>query len=79
MKAKKTELQKKFEAQTPTIMSVNAYEYLITYAAWLEVQIEKLHSLCVSISQCNRGEGLPVDVVFDLMELTEEYRYEKSE
>lgn len=37
----KTELQKKFEEQTPTIKGVKTKEYLQTYCAWLEFQMEK--------------------------------------
>jgi hypothetical protein len=40
----KTKLQKQFELQTPTIMgnSISGKEYLQTYCAWLEFQVEKL-------------------------------------
>ena len=39
----KTKLQKQFEEQTPTIMGagISSKEYLQTYCAWLEFQIEK--------------------------------------
>lgn len=37
----KTNLQKTFEEQTPTIKNTNGLEYLQTYCAWLETQIEK--------------------------------------
>ena len=41
---KKTTLQKEFEDKTPTIKNVDRIEYLQTYCAWLELQIEKLES-----------------------------------
>lgn len=41
MKDKRTELQKQFEAQTPTIKNINGNEYNLVYCAWLEFQIEK--------------------------------------
>lgn len=40
-KDKRTDLQKVFEKQTPTIIGVSAKEYIQTYCAWLEFQIEK--------------------------------------
>lgn len=36
----KTELQKKFEKQTPTIKGVGRIEYLQTFVSWLHLQIE---------------------------------------
>ena len=41
MKDEKTDLQKVFEKQTPTIIGVSAKEYIRTYCSWLEYQIEK--------------------------------------
>ena len=43
MEDNRTELQKKFEEQTPTIKGKNIrpLEYLRTYCAWLELQVEK--------------------------------------
>ena len=38
----KTKLQKEFEKQTPTIKNVSDKEYLQTYCAWLEKQVEKV-------------------------------------
>ena len=37
----KTELQKQFEEQTPTIKDVTSTEYLQTFITWLHLQIEK--------------------------------------
>tara|TARA_Y100000385_G_scaffold111167_1_gene115394 strand:+ start:397 stop:639 length:243 start_codon:yes stop_codon:yes gene_type:complete len=36
----KTELQKKFEKQTPTIKGVGRIEYLQTFVSWQHLQIE---------------------------------------
>ena len=41
MKDNKTELQKEFEAQTPTIKGVGRIEYLQTFVTWLHLQVEK--------------------------------------
>lgn len=43
MKAEKTANQIKFEEQTPSINDVNIHpvEYLQTFAAWLELQIDR--------------------------------------
>ena len=38
----RTELQKEFEAQTPTIKDVSGVEYLQTFCTWLQFQIEKI-------------------------------------
>ena len=37
----KTELQKQFEEQTPTIKGVTDKEYLQTFISWLHLQVEK--------------------------------------
>jgi len=38
----RTELQKKFEDETPTMkVPITQVEYLQTYCAWLELQVEK--------------------------------------
>lgn len=42
MKDNRTELQKKFEEQTPTIRGVRPIEYLQTFVSWLHLQVEKL-------------------------------------
>jgi hypothetical protein len=42
METKKTKLQEQFEEQTPTIKEVGSVEYLQTYCAFLEFQVEKL-------------------------------------
>ncbi len=41
MKDNRTELQKEFEAQTPTIKGVSRIEYLQTFVSWLHLQVEK--------------------------------------
>ena len=41
MKDDRTELQKEFEAQTPTIKCVSKIEYLQTFVSWLHLQVEK--------------------------------------
>jgi hypothetical protein len=41
MKDDRTELQKEFEAQTPTIKGVGIIEYLQTFVSWLHLQVEK--------------------------------------
>lgn len=38
----KTRLQQQFENETPTIKGVSGKEYLQTFCAWLETQVEKL-------------------------------------
>ena len=48
----RTELQKEFEAQTPTIKGVGRIEYLQTFVTWLHLQVEKA-----------RGQSLPIDDV----------------
>lgn len=42
LKNKKTELQKEFETQTPTIKNIYGNEYNLAYCAWLEFQVKKL-------------------------------------
>ena len=37
----KTDLQEKFEEQTPTIIGKGKYEYLQTFITWLHYQIKK--------------------------------------
>jgi len=37
----KTELQKQFEKQTPTIAGIQETEYLQTFISWLHLQVEK--------------------------------------
>lgn len=37
----KTELQKQFEKQTPTIKGITGTEYLQTFISWLHLQVEK--------------------------------------
>lgn len=39
----KTELQKQFEEQTPTIKGITGTEYLQTFISWLHLQVEKAH------------------------------------
>lgn len=41
MKDNKTELQKKFEDQTPTIKGVTQIEYIQTFVTWLHLQLER--------------------------------------
>ena len=41
MKDNRTELQKEFEAQTPTIKGVCKIEYLQTFVSWLHLQVDK--------------------------------------
>lgn len=41
MEDNRTELQKKFEEQTPTIKDVGRIEYLQTFIAWLHLQVER--------------------------------------
>lgn len=40
----KTELQKQFEAQTPTLKKDHGVEYLQTFITWMHFQVEKLQS-----------------------------------
>ena len=42
LNSKKTELQKEFEAQTPTIKGIYGNEYNLVYCSWLEFQVKKL-------------------------------------
>lgn len=42
MKDNRTELQKEFELQTPTIKGIRGNEYNLVYCAWLEHQVNKL-------------------------------------
>jgi len=42
LKGEKTELQKEFEAQTPSIKGIYGNEYNLVYCAWLEFQVKKL-------------------------------------
>jgi hypothetical protein len=37
----KTDLQKEFEKQTPTIKGITGTEYLQTFISWLHLQVEK--------------------------------------
>ena len=39
---KKTELQKRFEEQTPTIKGISQVEYLQLFISWLHLQVERL-------------------------------------
>jgi len=41
MQSNKTDLQKEFEKQTPTIKGVSEIEYLKTFISWLHLQVEK--------------------------------------
>jgi len=41
MKDNRTELQKEFEAQTPTIKGVCKIEYLQTFVSWLHLQVDR--------------------------------------
>ncbi len=41
MEDNRTELQKKFEEQTPTIKGVGRVEYLQTFVSWLHFQVER--------------------------------------
>jgi hypothetical protein len=41
MEDNRTELQKKFEEQTPTIKGVGRIEYLQTFVSWLHLQVER--------------------------------------
>lgn len=41
MKDNRTELQNKFEEQTPTIKGVGRVEYLQTFISWLHLQVER--------------------------------------
>ena len=50
MKYDKTELQKEFEEQTPTIKGVSRIEYLQTFVSWLHLQVEKNKN-----TWCNTG------------------------
>lgn len=71
MKGKKTNLQKVFERQTPTIIGVHGREYLITYCAWLEFQIEKPITInwlinnkeILSIRAIEKAIGCPTDTL----------------
>jgi len=73
MKDNRTELQKKFEQQTPTIVGVSGKEYLQTYCSWLELQIEKLTSwdtasevieICNEYPTCNiPTEGITQELI----------------
>ena len=49
MEDNRTELQKKFEEQTPTIIGKGSIEYLQTFVSWLHIQVERL-----------QGEKLPI-------------------
>lgn len=42
MEDNRTELQKNFEEQTPTINGVGRIEYLQTFVSWLHLQVERL-------------------------------------
>ena len=42
MEDKRTELQNRFEEQTPTIKGVSQIEYLQTFVSWLHLQVERL-------------------------------------
>ena len=52
MEDNRTELQKKFEEQTPTIKGKRKIEYLQTFVSWLHLQVEQL-----------QGEKLPIHIV----------------
>ena len=58
MEDKRTELQKKFEEQTPTIKGVGRVKYLQTFVSWLHLQVERL-----------QGEKLPIHNVSQQREL----------
>ena len=49
MEDNRTQLQKKFEDQTPTIKNVRPLEYLQTFVSWLHLLVERLE-----------GEKLPI-------------------
>jgi len=49
----KTELQKRFEEQTPTIRGRSTIEYLQTFVTWLHLQVEKNYG---SVSDDEIGE-----------------------
>ena len=51
MEDNRTELQKKFEEQTPTIIGKRPIEYLQTFCSWLHLQVEK------------KGQELPINGV----------------
>jgi hypothetical protein len=58
----KTELQKKFEEQTPTLKSDSGIEYLQTFITWLHFQVEKLTE-----PQVSEGEIWKANVYDKLM------------
>lgn len=49
MEDNRTELQKKFEEQTPTIKGIKGKEYLQVFCSWLHLQVEK-----------SEGQKLPI-------------------
>ena len=53
----RTNLQKKFEEQTPTIKGLKGLKYLQTYCSWLELQIEKTNAVIVGGSH----KGIAMD------------------
>lgn len=71
-KDKRTELQKNFEAQTPTIKNVKSgNEYNLVYCSWLEFQIEKPLTIdwvktnreILSIRAIEKAIGCPTDTL----------------
>jgi hypothetical protein len=68
MEDNRTELQKKFEEQTPTIKGVGRVEYLQTFVSWLHLQVERCE-----------GQKLPIHDVSGTLLWAVEFGYKQCE
>jgi len=63
MKDNRTELQKEFEAQTPTIKGVCKIEYLQTFVSWLHLQVDRARGQELHLASVDsRRELLVADI-----------------